>query len=61
MNDANAAALRAVFISLTTVLDAALDRPIEAATSSILRGAIERGSFDRETAEILRHVTDVEN
>jgi hypothetical protein len=53
-------ALRAIYISLTSVLDHALDRPIERATSAIIRGAVDRGSFDPRTAEILRRVTAVD-
>jgi hypothetical protein len=60
MDDANTvSALRAIYISLTTVLDHTLDRPIEQATSAITRGAVDRGSFDSKTAEILKQVTDV--
>jgi hypothetical protein len=60
MDDANTvSALRAIYVSLTTVLDHALDRPIERTTTAIIRGAVERGSFDSRTAEILKHVTNV--
>jgi hypothetical protein len=52
-------AMRAIYITLATVLDRALGRPIEQTTSAILRGAVDRGSFDGETAEILKRVTDV--
>jgi hypothetical protein len=59
MDDTNTvSALRAIYISLTTVLDHALDRPIEQVTSAIIRGAVERGSFDSNTAKILKQVTD---